>query len=154
MDETLVKNWNEVVKGGDRVFFLGDVSICRDLDRVDRLLARLAGQKFWILGNHDHEDEREKYAHHFQKMERLMDLRIGKGEAAQDIVLCHYAMLVWNKSHYGSWMLHGHSHGELKYPFQAKIMDVGVDAWNYRPVSFEMLKEKLDKQPVGKHHDL
>ena len=33
--------------------------------------------------------------------------------AEQDIVLCHYAMRVWQKSHYGAWMLYGHSHGTL-----------------------------------------
>ena len=31
----------------------------------------------------------------------------------QLVVLCHYAMRVWDRSHYGSWHLYGHSHGNL-----------------------------------------
>lgn len=154
MNGELVRRWNSVVKSGDRVFLLGDISISKDINRVDQLLAKLAGQKFWILGNHDHEQERKLYAKHFQKVESLMDLRIGKGPDTQHIVLCHYAMIVWNKSHHGSWMLHGHSHGSLTYPFPAKIADVGVDCWNYTPVSFEELKKKLDPMPSGRHHDM
>lgn len=154
MDETMVARWNAVVKPGDRVFLLGDITICRDLKRIDRLLGRLIGQKFWVLGNHDHSEERKLFAHHFQKVEKMLDHRIGKGEDARDMVLCHFAMIAWNKSHHGSWMLHGHHHGELVYPFPAKIADVGVDCWNFAPVSFDTLKAKLDPLPKGRHHDL
>ncbi len=31
----------------------------------------------------------------------------------QPIVICHYAMRVWNRSHHGAWHLYGHSHGNL-----------------------------------------
>jgi hypothetical protein len=31
----------------------------------------------------------------------------------QPIVLCHYAMRVWNRSHHGAWHLYGHSRGNL-----------------------------------------
>lgn len=31
----------------------------------------------------------------------------------QRIVLCHYAMRVWNHSSHGAWHLYGHSHGRL-----------------------------------------
>ena len=68
-------------------------------------------------------------------------------QGRQHIVLCHYAMLVWNKSHHGSWMLHGHSHGTLKYPFAAKILDVGVDSHNFYPISLDFVIDTL------KHND-
>ena len=42
-------------------------------------------------------------------------------------------------------MLHGHSHGSLQYPFKAKIMDVGVDANGFKPISFEEVKLIMDK---------
>ena len=32
----------------------------------------------------------------------------------QSIVLCHYAMAVWDKSHRGNLMLYGHSHSEAE----------------------------------------
>ena len=49
------------------------------------------------------------------------------------IVLCHYAMRVWNKAHNGSLMLYGHSHDSL--PGNSQSLDVGVDCWGMQPVA-------------------
>ena len=43
----------------------------------------------------------------------------------QGIVLCHYAMRVWNKSHHGNFMLYGHSHGSLADDPNSMSFDVG-----------------------------
>jgi calcineurin-like phosphoesterase family protein len=51
-------------------------------------------------------------------------------------------MRVWPKSHYGTWHLFGHSHGCLE-PW-GKSFDVGVDAWQMRPISINQVKEKMD----------
>ena len=67
----------------------------------------------------------------------------------QRIVLSHYAMLVWDRSHYGVWHLHGHSHGSMPDDPTARRLDVGVDAWEtdsvklYRPVSYEEVKARM-----------
>jgi len=50
-------------------------------------------------------------------------------------VMCHYAFRTWKNMGRGWIDLHGHSHGKLKP--QTRQYDVGVDAWNYRPVSLE-----------------
>jgi calcineurin-like phosphoesterase family protein len=49
------------------------------------------------------------------------------GQHPQVIVLCHYALRVWDCSHYGAWHLYGHSHGELSP--MGKSLDVGVDVY-------------------------
>jgi calcineurin-like phosphoesterase family protein len=54
-------------------------------------------------------------------------------------------MRVWNKSHYGSIMLHGHSHGSL--PGTNQSLDVGVDCWDYTPVTLEQIKRRLKSLP-------
>lgn len=52
MDETLVDNWNSVVKNGDKVYHLGDVFFgSKDAFKV--LWPRLNGSKRLIVGNHD-----------------------------------------------------------------------------------------------------
>ena len=51
------------------------------------------------------------------------------------IVVCHYAMRVWARSHYGSFQLYGHSHGKLAP--QGKQWDIGVDNNNFYPLSFD-----------------
>ena len=63
----------------------------------------------------------------------------------QAIVLCHYCMRVWPKSHYGSWQLFGHSHGGL--PGVGKQMDVGVDTNSYYPYSLGEIKEIMKDKP-------
>lgn len=68
----------------------------------------------------------------------------------QKVVLSHYGSRVWNKSHRGSWLLYGHSHGSL--PPLGKSVDVGVDSpWvtgkpEYRPFNYEEIKVFMDKQ--------
>ncbi|KKL16922.1 hypothetical protein LCGC14_2490690, partial [marine sediment metagenome] len=57
----------------------------------------------------------------------------------QFIVVCHYAMRRWERSHYGSWQLYGHSHGRLE-PIGLQH-DVGVDNNNFYPVSLIELVE-------------
>ena len=67
-----------------------------------------------------------------------------------EIFLCHYAMRVWNKSHWNVPHLYGHSHGNL--PSQGLSFDIGVDCHNYFPVSMkrvllkfqEMYHEQID----------
>lgn len=73
---------------------------------------------------------------------------------AQRIVLCHYAMRVWDQSHYGTWHLHGHSHGTLPDIKEMLSCDVGVDCWNFTPVSMEQLNAHMAKKiwkPVDHH---
>ena len=62
-------------------------------------------------------------------------------------------MRVWNASHYGTWQLYGHSHGDLLDDPALLSIDVGVDAVarrfgtannlleNYRPISYDEVKE-------------
>lgn len=63
------------------------------------------------------------------------------------ITLCHYAMHVWHQSHKGSWMLFGHSHGDLN-PI-GKTFDIGVDAHNFEPWSMEEIEAEMAKRPLG-----
>jgi calcineurin-like phosphoesterase family protein len=47
--------------------------------------------------------------------------------------MCHYAFRTWRDQHKGALNLHGHSHGRLK-PLPRQ-QDVGVDVWDWRPVT-------------------
>jgi calcineurin-like phosphoesterase family protein len=53
-------------------------------------------------------------------------------------VLCHYPFRTWNRMGKKSINLHGHSHGKLK-PLTRQY-DVGVDCWDFRPVSVHTLR--------------
>lgn len=66
----------------------------------------------------------------------------------QSLVLCHYPLLEWPRFYRGAgcWHLHGHQHGFLnnpKTPLSANAyrLDVGVDSWEFSPVSMQQLKK-------------
>lgn len=52
MNETMVENWNKVVKPGDKVYHLGDVFF-GDKESFKLLWPRLMGRKRLVVGNHD-----------------------------------------------------------------------------------------------------
>lgn len=151
-DEGLAENWNAVVHPRDVIYCLGDFTFLRDQREIERLLERLNGTKFLITGNHDHEVVRK--AKGWAKVTPYHEITPNVNGQKQRIVLFHYRMLVWNGSHHGSWALHGHSHGTLPKNYGARTIDVGVDCYNYRPVSLEQIAQDMQAYsftPVDGH---
>jgi len=56
----------------------------------------------------------------------------------------NFRMAVWDRSHHGSWHLFGHSHGHVTTV--GRSLDVGVDAWDFHPVSLIEVTTALDKK--------
>lgn len=154
MDEALVGNWNAVVPRNAIVWHLGDfcfhvLSNQHGIDAVRSMLSRLHGEKRLILGNHDLLQTKKYREAGFMTVDQLRVIKV----QSRQLVLCHYAMLVWPNSHRGAWQLYGHSHGCLEKIDRLELaslrpgglslsplsLDVGVDAWNYMPVSFEQI---------------
>jgi calcineurin-like phosphoesterase family protein len=141
MNETLIENHNKTVGHRDIVWMLGDFAFMQP-NRIKQVLQRLNGQKNLVLGNHDKGIAKHRREYIGEGLfNAIYDAKELNWEG-QHICLFHYGGRVWNKSHRGSWMLYGHSHGSLP-PF-GKSVDVGVDDKNitdeYRPVSFDEVK--------------
>jgi calcineurin-like phosphoesterase family protein len=134
MNEGMIKNWNDLVKPDDHVFHLGDFSF-GDTDSSQLILNRLIGHKHLILGNHDKPRTLPKTG--WESIDSIREISV-KGHK---VILCHYAMRVWNRSHHESYMLYGHSHGHL--PGTTQSQDVGVDVFAYKPVTFEQILAKM-----------
>lgn len=157
MDETLIKNWNNVVKPSDFVYHLGDFAFYRDQKQTRNVIRSLNGNIVLIRGNHDEYLEPETLklfnsVHSYYEL-NIPDKDIPRGK--QKIVLLHFAMRVWNKSHHGSWHLYGHSHGTLPDDKHSLSFDVGVDCHNFTPISYEQVKQIMKTKtfkPVD-HHD-
>lgn len=151
MDEAMIAKWNSVVQPGDLVYHLGDFSFHKPA-RATSIASRLQGQKYLVWGNHDGKRYRKESEFLAQWLwcKDLAEIDV----QGQKIVLCHYAMKVWNKSHHGSWQLYGHSHGSLPDDPNALQLDVGVDCWDFTPVSFEQVAARMAKKnykPVDHH---
>ena len=157
MDAMLIKNWNEVVDYQDDVYHLGDFSLT-DPARTGQIIDQLNGNIHLIKGNHEKSVlKKASIKDKFCWVKDYYELKVDDDDARggqQLIVLLHYAMRVWNKSHHGSWQLYGHSHGSLDDDYHSLNFDRGVDSHSYYPISYNDVKrmmKKKDWQPIDHH---
>jgi calcineurin-like phosphoesterase family protein len=139
MDATMIERWNAVVSTHDTVWVVGDFAH----DRIDpraarRIFAQLRGSKHLIAGNHDGKTVRELG---WSSVRDYAEIAVDKVR----IVLSHYSLRTWNGQRRGAVQLYGHSHGRL--PGTAQCLDVGVDVWNFTPVSFPEIRQRLATMP-------
>jgi calcineurin-like phosphoesterase family protein len=99
----------------------------------------LNGKKFFIRGNHDQPKQIELFKKYGTYLGGRADLIIN----GKPITLSHYCLDSWKDSQYGSWLLHGHYHGNLPPNPDRLSIDVGINIWNYNPVSFEEIDRKM-----------
>jgi calcineurin-like phosphoesterase family protein len=141
MKETIIERHNKKVPRGGRVIHIGDMFWRTfGLDAAHEVLSRLNGQQYYVYGNHDELIEGSKQLQdRFVYVKDVAEIKVDK---LPKIVAFHYALRVWNGSHRGSWHLYGHSHGDL--PENGSLsFDVGVDCWNFEPVSLEEVCIKM-----------
>lgn len=140
----MIERWNECVRPNDDVYHLGDLGWFQTIQDVQHLCAQLNGHKHLILGNHDRLIRR--WSDHpdilgcFEWIKELYTLK----HQNQRVVLCHYAMRVWDGSHHGTGHVYGHSHGNLEGKHTSKSFDVGVDSNDFRPLSIDEVLQRLD----------
>ena len=146
MNEALILNWNAKVKPNDSVFHLGDVGIGA-AKALREILDRLNGRIYLIKGNHDDSASRTICRDRFQWIKDYNYAVFYNGEI--QIALFHYALRVWDRSHHGSWHLYGHSHGRLPAEPGRLCFDVGVNSWNYSPLSLDEVKIEMDKRRIS-----
>jgi len=158
MNEALITNWNSVVPNDGVVFLLGDVSLGGNKKALDTLLHRLNGQIHLVVGNHERDAlQNENIKSRWATISDVAEIFIKDDEITygeQHIVMCHYPMICWNGSHRGSWQLFGHVHGGLSNKGEIRHsptqLDVGVDCHDYRPISYQKLKELITEQAMKK----
>jgi calcineurin-like phosphoesterase family protein len=154
MDDFLITEWNKVVTNDDEVYHLGDFCFGTSEDALRYLNALNFKRLNFIWGNHDKAMKdiynRNKQPHGFYFAGDMAEVDI----AGQTIVLNHYKMAVWNRSHHGAWHLYGHSHGSAPNSPHDLSFDVGVDCTGYKPLSFEEVRERMSKKlwkPIDYH---
>ena len=108
MNETLIQNWNEVVRPQDDVYILGD--FCwktASSDEYKQLVRRLQGRKTLIRGNHDPKNFSADVKKHFVAIHDYLEIK----ENGKQFFLCHYPMPMYKSSYCeNNWMFYGHVH--------------------------------------------
>jgi calcineurin-like phosphoesterase family protein len=161
----MIKRWNEVVDDDDIVYYLGDLAFARD-ELTKWFIYSLKGKINFILGNHDKMKDIIKFGRWENIHEYGTEINVKDEDTIgsrgsngyQRIIMSHYPILSWNKSHYGSWHLHGHCHGSLiksnQDYYKRKVMDVGCNVIDYTPISYEKVKGIMVKKGISSvdHH--
>ena len=142
MDNEILVNLFRSMGSGDTLYYLGDLTFKIPIAKSFFASIQNSDIKIhYIIGNHDKPEVIELARLNCDSVSNLKDIKLEE----KPITLCHYAMRVWNKSHFNSWQLYGHSHGALA-PI-GKQYDVGVDNNEFKPVSFEDLKIIMENLP-------
>jgi calcineurin-like phosphoesterase family protein len=138
MDQALVERWNQRVGAADVVWHLGDFAVRQPAARIASLLATLAGTKHLIRGNND--DTATTGQPGWASVHDYVELE----EDGSFLVLCHYPLRSWHRMQRGALNLHGHSHARLA-PLTRQV-DVGVDAFEFRPVGLAEIRALLARR--------
>lgn len=139
MQDALITNWNNVVSDNDDVYHLGDFTF--GVSAAIDIISELNGKIHFIYGNHDNDAmwklSRMKgnnsildncFFHGIRKMIK---------DNGKTIVLDHFPLYEWEKYFKGSLHFHGHCHGNIGRSYKERAFDVGVDCWNFTPVTLE-----------------
>jgi calcineurin-like phosphoesterase family protein len=147
MEQTIITNFNKVIKKDDILYLLGDICLGKKENWVNFLNSLVCTNIIIIQGNHDATSKIPK------------DLVLAIFEVARlkmygkVFMLSHYPYRAgfWRTIFKrlnpavrekrrpidnGLWLLHGHTHGKTKLcDYHPRMLNVGVDANNFYPIS-------------------
>ncbi len=153
MNHVIIGNVTRQLEKGDSLYFLGDFSFTRSINEAEghmKAIALTGADLFFIKGNHDKRDTIKLYEKYGTYLGEQKKIEVD----GQEIVLNHYAMRVWDKSHRGAWHLYGHSHHSLPELNDSLSFDVGINGWEYKCVSYLSVQAKMSKKkyvPIDHH---
>lgn len=144
-DETLIENWNKVVRPVDKVYHLGDVVINR---KALGILPRLNGKKRLIRGNHDIFKTKE-YLEHFDEILAYRAF-VKEGFICSHVPIHPESLSRWRAN------VHGHLHhnvvkqsrvdgfiGSPTEEVDSRYICISVEHTNYSPVPLEEILTKI-----------
>lgn len=148
MDSVLIENMWKVVQPDDDLWIIGDFAFgpkAKDPEYLDILFGQLPGaRKHLIVGNHD---LAPTLALPWDSISHLTEVRDGPDGLHH--TLCHYPMITWNGARKGTLQLFGHVHNNWQGSRNA--VNVGVDQWDFTPVSFQQVAQRAKLLPVNQH---
>lgn len=122
-DDFLVEQWNKIVQPDDIVWHLGDFAISTEALKKRE---KLNGTIHLIRGNKEDLFTDEVLKPYFQSVQQNAYYTLPDGE---EVFLTHYPVTAIKDK----FNLVGHIH--KMWTFQTNMLNVGVDVWNWQPIS-------------------
>lgn len=146
MDTVLIENMWKVVKPGDVLYIVGDFAFgpsAKDSGWLRMIFDQLPGaERHLVVGNHDLAPTQ---ALPWTSVTHLTEVEDG----GKNNVLCHYPMITWNGARKGALQIFGHVHNN--WTGSRNAVNVGVDVWDYMPVTIADIERRARKLAPNKH---
>jgi calcineurin-like phosphoesterase family protein len=161
MNSVLIERWNNLVGPDDVVLHLGDLAL-GPIEQSVSLTSRLNGRRLLVPGNHDRVSpatQSQRAIERFRAMYEdagwtiLPEILDGSRRGAR-LLASHYPYagdttgIERHSSHRpvntGIPLLHGHTHEHAFGPHGSHEFHVGVDAFNFAPIQFELIDAWLE----------
>ena len=147
MNETIIQNWNEVVKISDTVYVLGDMSMGL-VENAIPLIKRLNGKIILIRGNHDTPKRLAAYAELGIEIHDIFYLPY----RGKFFIMCHFPiaskefmdMVRYDNSEVVN--LYGHLHHNAPKGYVDGTYHVGLDTNNLKPISIDKIWEECEER--------
>lgn len=147
MNHFMVDNWNKYIKSDDTVYHLGDFAV-KDED-LSKFSSMLNGKILLLMGNHDCKRDYSLLNSCFDTVyndpfELEFDKKYDIYNEGNKIWLCHYPV----QRNVDLYTATGHIHDLWK--ISKNMVNIGVDAWHFRPVSLEKVIECRHSENLGR----
>lgn len=166
-DEVILGHLHDSLSKGDNLWVLGDLSAggkaaqLRALDIMEELKEDTGVTMHLIPGNHDgvHPMHRrslnwyEEYLAVFESIQAYSRRKLagrhvwvshfpwkGGGDHTEDE---RYSTVRLNRENEADWLLHGHTHSPVKTDPAQRMINVGVDAWDLKPVTIHQVENTI-----------
>lgn len=159
MNADLITRWNNRVQPEDTVYYLGDFSL--SLASALSIPAQLNGKKILVSGNHDYTHPSHRKYRQGINIEKYLQNGWDEVCLEKTITLGDYEILLnhlpYSADEYGykldkfrpksdKILLCGHVHEKWRTRTEPRLMiNVGVDVWDYTPVSEEEVLGEVRK---------
>ena len=148
MNETMIKEWNDLIAPEDLVYILGDVAFMSGSD-AGRTVMRLNGTKILVEGNHDRKTLQDvTFRNAFAEVHKYLDINYN----GTKVVMFHYPICEWDQMHRGSVHLHGHLHGGVSGMEKFRCRDMGIDATGMIAMNMDDAIRDALKGEIKGHH--
>ncbi len=154
MNRGLISRWNDTVSDDDIVIILGDFAMGKISDSLS-IAERLNGKKYIVPGNHDRmwqgNRDPEKWVQKYEDVGFHILPSVSLANiGGYTVKVCHFPYDMHDERYSdfhpkdeGDVILHGHVHDTWRV--KGRQINVGVDAWAWRPISDDEITPILER---------
>ena len=155
MRNKLLENYNDLVPKDGTCFFIGDMAMIgtSQWEKMKALLNKMNGTKHLILGNHDEIKPFRYIDCGFTSVHTSLVITMQIG--VYEVKFClNHDPCVWDLVPDDVILLCGHVHNLFKILPDKNVVNVGVDVWNFKPITFFEAWDTLNKWKQKEYADL